>query len=277
MDIYRKHLSSLTILFSLFYGLIFCGKVNAALVVPAEFTWPDGIIPFVFDDQFPAEAEEVFYRAISEYESKTAVRFVLRDDSNADLFPNYKLIFFDENAISSRAGGIGVVEGESIMVLSPQVLDPPSSVDYGLKTIIHELGHVVGLYHEPSRLDMWDYFEIDWDLVIDQDCPDSGEKNNIGIPIGGFDYFSVMNNKPPACSINELGGPSISYVTPTDPEVSLRDVELRDNLGHQLSPGDIEGIDYLYPPDTSAAGSIHYWLFLCLGCFGVCFRNRSNR
>ena len=236
------------IVFSFF--LFLSTAVNSALLVQPIDTWPDGVVPYVIDESVPPLiAEEFLVRAIEEFETKTAVRFVLRDETNEASFPNYVRINYDEDAVSSNAGTIGMSEGESNMILNSNTLEPQvGSIHFAMRVIVHELGHVVGLYHEHSRLDMWDYFEIDWSLVEDESCPDNRETNLIGIPVGDFDYFSVMDGVPPHCGKNELGGPSLNYLTLTDATITEESFLLRGNLNYQLSPGDIAGINYLYPP-----------------------------
>lgn len=219
-----------------------------ALIVPADKTWPYAVIPYVIDSDVPTLVQQKFFTAVQEIEGNSNVRFIQRQSHNASLFPDFKRIAYDPNASSSQAGSIGRAAGETTVVLGQNLTSTNTgSVDYGLRTLVHELGHVVGLYHENSRRDMWDYFTIDWSLVVDSNCPDARETNLIGTPIGGYDYYSIMDHSPPFCAVNEFGGPSLAYADPIDANISWQDAWVRGGLAHHLSPGDIDGIDALYP------------------------------
>ncbi|HEX5054937.1 MAG TPA: GEVED domain-containing protein [Gammaproteobacteria bacterium] len=233
---------------TLLFVLMISFSAEAGLVVPLQNSWPNALIPYQLDPSLSVAARDKVVRAIQEYHLRTGVRFVKRTPENAAMFPNYKVIMLDPTATYNNAGSIGVANGATIVRLTPTVEPPPvnGGLDFGLRTIIHELGHVAGLYHENSRLDMWDYFTIDWSLVIDPQCPNQRETNLIGTPVGPYDYFSVMDALPPFCARNELGGPSLEYLDPVDPTVSWQD--LRGRMDNVLSAGDVAAIESIYGP-----------------------------
>jgi hypothetical protein len=153
----------------------------------------------VLDGSVNGIARERFYLAIDEFNQRTSLRFIERTVSNSGQYPDYTKVIHAPTTISSSAGSIGWVPGESITRFSDVIYSVPNNgTQWGLVNIVHELSHVAGLYHENSRLDLWDYFVIDWSEVADPNCPDTRETNNIGQTIGGYDYFSIMNAKPAA-------------------------------------------------------------------------------
>ena len=64
--------------------------------------------------------------------------------------------------------------------------------DWTVGTIVHELGHVLGYWHEQQRLDRNDFIRIEW-----QNIPDEAEFSFIVVPLtadyGPYDFGSIMH------------------------------------------------------------------------------------
>ncbi|MPR09288.1 M12 family metallopeptidase [Microvirga tunisiensis] len=102
-------------------------------------------------------------------------------------------------------------------------------------SVIHEIGHAVGLFHEQSHPERDNFVTIVWSKI------ESGARNNfLKAPTGGlttaYDYGSIMHYETNAFSID--GSPTIVPKLSFVGEVGQRD---------GLSPRDIEGIKALYP------------------------------
>jgi len=84
------------------------------------------------------------------------------------------------------------------------------STDCTIGTILHEMGHVIGLWHEQSRPDRDTYVTVNYDNVI------KGSWSNFQIDtdnqqiLAGYDYASVMQYIPFAFSRD--GGPVIESI-----------------------------------------------------------------
>ncbi|XP_032220214.2 uncharacterized protein LOC5519420 isoform X2 [Nematostella vectensis] len=109
--------------------------------------WYDGVIPYVIDcslKNMPGLLE-VVRGAMKEWESKTCVRFVEREGED-----DYLTIFRGTHCYST----VGRAKGKRIM-----------SVGNGCEyhhVMLHELGHVIGFWHEQSRPDRDEYVRVLW-------------------------------------------------------------------------------------------------------------------
>jgi pimeloyl-ACP methyl ester carboxylesterase len=195
-------------------------QVELGRVTIAIQFWPDGVIPYVIDAAYDNKAG--LLEAIKHYQENTNIRFVERTESNASSFPDY--VQFNGglgcNSAVGRKGGMQPIGAGAQCA--------PGS-------IIHVLGHALGLYHEQSRPDRDQYVKIVWEnieptMVHNFNIVESAV--NMRRP---YDYSSIMHYPPNAFSVN--GSPTI---TPLLPNVS---VGQRD----RLSPGDILLLNSLYP------------------------------
>lgn len=105
-------------------------------------------------------------------------------------------------------------------------------------TILHEFGHVTGLWHEQSRSDRNTYVTVNYSNVIKGSWGNFEQVYDDAQELTPFDYASVMEY--PAFSFTRNGGPVIESIPPGIPLSNL--------VGY--SAADIEGIERLYgaPP-----------------------------
>jgi len=103
-----------------------------------------------------------------------------------------------------------------------------------LGTLLHEMGHIAGLYHEQSRPDRNTYITVNFGNVI------KGSEDNFNQPqddfqdLGLFDYASIMEYLPFAFTRN--GGPVIETIPAGMP--------LSNQTGYTAA--DIDGVKRLY-------------------------------
>lgn len=113
-------------------------------------------------------------------------------------------------------------------------------------TILHEMGHVIGLWHEQSRPDRDSYITVNYNNAI------KGSWSNFEIvtqnaqTLGLYDYASLMQYPPYSFSRN--GGPVIETIPAGIPLSNVEGVPVPSTVDY--SAGDKEAIERLYgaPP-----------------------------
>ena len=103
-------------------------------------------------------------------------------------------------------------------------------------TIVHEIGHAIGFYHEHSRHDRDKYIQVIEENVLSQDLLSAfyklreGEANTLGY---GYDYASVMHYSSDTFAVSGR-----DTIVSRQPNIPVG--------GKELSPLDIAKTNALY-------------------------------
>ena len=194
----------------------------------ATNTWPDGIVPYVFNENVTPENQQKGIEAMAEIEAVATVDFIPRTDE-----VNYVMIRDDP---SSNASNLGMIGGEQTIWISA----------WNAKFIIvHELMHTLAIWHEQQRKDRDEYVTINWDNI--SCCLNNYEIPANSEPHGPYDFASVMHYR--RTSFSENGDTTIDVLHPYK-----REWQRKIGSRQELSTGDKWVLFHLYggtPPPSS--------------------------
>ncbi|MEM9494558.1 MAG: M12 family metallopeptidase [Pseudomonadota bacterium] len=196
-------------------------------VINRNWLWKDGIIPYSIEDgDFSTTELETIQAAIEELNSRT----------NLNITPKWTVqnhVHFIKDADMIAAGTSKVGRGRIYQRIR-------LNDNVGADTIIHELLHAAGFWHEQSRADRDEYIEIKWENIIDGKESNFDKHVSDGRQVTPYDRNSIMHYSGYAFSKNDE--PTIVDATTGEPVVRPGG----------LSPYDIDGINSLYPVDVYA-------------------------
>ena len=190
--------------------------------------WTGGNVYYAFNANVSAAHRVAFLDGAREWETFANLHFIARTA--------------EANYIMVNDGGPGLSGGNSAvgMIGGVQQLNIGSS-SWNRPTIVHELGHAIGLIHEHQRSDRDTFVTINFSNV-----PGGMTNGNfIVIPTstnnGAYDFLSVMHYGRKTLAVN----PAIDTITPKPPYLPYIDV-MGGLLDRVLSRGDRDGIAVMY-------------------------------
>ena len=199
--------------------------------------WPDGIVYYTFDPSLPNQVAMTIRDAMDDYESKTCLRFVVRNSGNRIKVGSENTGCWSFVGMSGR--------GEQDLNMRPRCNT--------FATALHEIGHAIGFWHEQSRPDRDSYVNILYHNIEGEFYYRYFMKRNDIDSLGVvYDYGSIMHYGTHYAS-RFGGGPIIEVNNPT--EYSNQGSP---TLGQEngLSAKDIEQVNLLYScPKSGVNGS----------------------
>ncbi|XP_071037795.1 astacin-like metalloprotease toxin 5 [Parasteatoda tepidariorum] len=149
--------------------------IERTSIAGIRWRWPNATIPYVIGTSL-RHRTTLIMRAMDNYHNNTCVRFVPRTDER-----NYIFIFLGKGCYSY----VGKLNGL-------QELSLGNGCHY-IGTIVHELGHAVGFYHEQNRSDRDEYLIIYLENVKESVRHNFKKVSPQGnILYNSFDYDSIM-------------------------------------------------------------------------------------
>lgn len=192
--------------------LHYANSVFGNVVVNKDSRWPNGLVPYVCSP----ELEQIVMPAIAHWMAHTPIRF-------APFKGERDCVSFE--AGDRNASEVGRVGGIQAVWLRP---------DTSVGTAIHEIGHLLGLWHEHGRKDRDQYIVIHPENYSPGDACQFSQPVTNAADAGRYDYGSIMHYPADAFSINGK-----ATITP----------KAGGQIGQRngLSEGDIAAIRGLYP------------------------------
>ncbi|HEY0513786.1 MAG TPA: M12 family metallopeptidase [Thermoanaerobaculia bacterium] len=229
---------------------------------------PDHKIPIVFDTSVSADFRDIVRKAIKEFNAQMCgnqspckiIGFSEVSTAPSGPFVKVKMkaiyeLFFGEAAYGKYPGYNGRDNNTLYLTESLDSLT-------GYRTIVHELGHAAGFYHEHQHCDIEKWVKISTTMKVPllnsnfaRQCGEEGE----GISLGEPDFQSFMFYE----QTKAIFGQEIKTWEPTPlGEARIKDLGLTiDRIGDDpkktsnfFSPTEVKALQDLYgaPPDTPA-------------------------
>ncbi|RWS10861.1 tolloid-like protein 1 [Dinothrombium tinctorium] len=202
-------------------------RVERAATARPERLWDFGVIPYEIESNFSGDHRALFKQAMRHWENYTCIKFVERTAEH----PNY--IVFTERPcgccsfVGKRGNG-------------PQAISIGKNCDkFGI--VVHELGHVVGFWHEHTRPDRDNHVSIvTANIMTGQEYNfnklSEDEVNSLGL---SYDFDSIMHYARNTFSKSTY----LDTILPQEDESKNRP-EIGQRI--RLSKGDIAQTNLLY-------------------------------
>lgn len=157
-------------------------RITRAATAKKERIWDYGVIPYEIDGNFSGAHKALFKQAMRHWENFTCIKFVER---NPDEHVNY-IVFTERSCgccsyVGKRGNGA-------------QAISIGKNCDkFGI--VVHELGHVVGFWHEHTRPDRENHVVIEKTNILNGqeynfNKLSEDDVNSLGLP---YDYHSIMH------------------------------------------------------------------------------------
>ncbi|XP_065355366.1 seminal metalloprotease 1-like [Calliphora vicina] len=174
--------------------------------------WPNGVVRYRIDQAFNVNRSIYILKAMQIIEEKSCIRFL----HATDLAKAFIRIKGEPNGCNAK---VGYSDTEQFLNLELDFLDQGC---FRIGSIMHELLHALGFYHQHSSSDRDNYVKINWANVEDgRDINfvkyGANIVTNFGVP---YDYGSVMHYRETAFSKN--GEKTIVALKSTDATMGQR-------------------------------------------------------
>ncbi|CAG8652656.1 1474_t:CDS:2, partial [Paraglomus brasilianum] len=180
-------------------------------------TWVNGIVPYIFDPFLSANISGTVKKAMERIESVSSVKFVERTNEQ------------DYIKIVSKEGSYSCVGRQC---KGEQELSIAAGDANSIGIAMHELMHVLGVFHEHSRPDRDNFLTV---TNFPDDINFVKIPDNKAVCHGAYDLESIMHYEPGVYNNQKI-------------ELKPGIMSKRIGQRERLSQGDIDGLNKLYPP-----------------------------
>lgn len=227
-------LSAATNSYRLQGGDIITGYSSTAIGTPRALArtfggdrWPNGIIHYALDTGLDSNERSIINGAIDHWNQRSTILLLERTSPDVTDY----LQFESAGGCASWVGRIG---GSQVIWIGPMCTEG---------SMIHEIGHAVGLFHEHTRADRDSFITVQWANVTE------GKELNFEIIdqgtelLGDYDYGSIMHYGPDYFSKNGQD----TILVPDGISIGQRIA---------LSEGDLAAVADMYATDLSLTQNI---------------------
>ncbi len=190
---------------------------RAVVINRNESRWKEGVLPYIIESGHQRTPD--IMKAIEHIKNKTNIKIIPRTNEQ-----DYAI--FTMKYPKSCHANIGKVGGA-------QYINIGENCSVG--SIVHEICHTLGFFHEQSRNDRDNYIDIVWENIEENKKSNFQKDPQLATDIGTYDYGSIMHYHSYGFSAN---GKETIKVKISGFKIGQRE---------SLSEGDIKAINQLYP------------------------------
>ena len=206
---------------------------EAARSAVGAHLWDNNTIWYKISTSFSGYATRLIHQALEYWENRTCLRFLPAGES-----PDY--VHFIRAEAGCYATYIGKQGGMQIVNIGYNCVR--------FRYIVHEIGHVVGFWHEHTRPDRDDFVTVYTNRVYKRNIINFVKRKSSNVDYQGvkYDYGSIMHYPENAFArLRCFGAQCITIAVKNFQEYYIQG---RPDLGaaRELSPGDIQQANRLY-------------------------------
>ena len=151
--------------------------------------WSNAIVPYEISSRISKETQILIRQAMDHWEDNTCLRFVIAKN----VTDYVEFVNTDSGCYSNTVGNRPDI-GKFVNLETNNGIFSREGCEY-FSVITHEIGHVVGFWHEQSRLDRDSYITINWDNIEPGGEPQFMQQSSNQINSTGsvYDYGSIMH------------------------------------------------------------------------------------
>ena len=197
-------------------------------IIDRNYLWKHGIIPFKLGGGFTSSEVRAIVDAINELNRRTNLNIVRRNGQD-----HYIEFVKKPGMVGAGSSPVGRQRKPNKIKLN---------VNASRNTVIHEILHSAGIWHEQSRSDRDRFVRIQWNNIIKGVKHNFNKHSSNGYKVTPYDKNSIMH----------YGGFAFAKLdTSGNPLPTIVDVRTNNPVGggSGLSAMDVDGINVLYPTD----------------------------